>query len=226
MALPGDTLEVRMGNLYINGQPQPLIAEMQYNYRVTTNGSRINPKVLTKLGIYQDDVEALGPNDFIIPLTTEKLEGLRKLPNVVSIERQIRPAGEYVYYIFPHAPAFAWNEDNFGPLYMPRKGDKLPITLTNLPIYQRIITAYEGNSLQVKDSTIYINGTQADTYTFKMDYYFMMGDNRHKSADSRFWGFVPEDHIVGKPVFIWLSLDKERSFPANIRFSRLFKGVD
>lgn len=226
VALPGDTLEVRLGDLFINGQPQPKIDDMQYRYRVVTDGSRLNPKVLAKMGIYKDDAISASANEYQMPLTAENAGKLRKLPNVRVVEKMLHAPGEYLYYIFPHSPNFAWNDDNFGPLYMPKKGDVLPITLENLPLYQRIITAYEGNSLEVKDSSILINGQKADTYTFKMDYYFMMGDNRHYSADSRFWGFVPEDHIVGKPVFIWLSLDKEKSFPANIRLGRMFKGIE
>jgi len=106
---------------------------------------------------------------------------------------------------------------------MPKKGETIDITIKNLPIYERIITAYEGNKLIVKDGQIYINDELASKYTFEMDYYFMLGDNRHKSADSRSWGFVPEDHIVGKPILVWLSLDPDKSFPANIRWDRFFK---
>jgi signal peptidase I len=127
--------------------------------------------------------------------------------------------------IFPHSPNFPWTEDNFGPLWIPRKGATVPLTLENLPLYQRIIDLYENNDLQVKDSTILINGQPATSYTFKMDYYFMMGDNRHNSADGRFWGFVPEDHVVGKAVFVWLSLDKDKRFPSNIRWNRMFRTI-
>jgi signal peptidase I len=107
-------------------------------------------------------------------------------------------------------------------LYIPKKGVTIDLTIKNLPIYSRIIETYERNKLKVKDGVIYINDKPADKYTFKMDYYFMMGDNRHKSADSRYWGFVPEDHIVGKAVFIWLSLDKDKKFLSKIRWNRMF----
>lgn len=122
--------------------------------------------------------------------------------------------------------SFAWNEDNFGPLWIPKAGETVAINTDNLPLYDRIIKNYEHNSLEVKDGNIYINGVVADTYTFKQDYYFMIGDNRHNSADSRFWGFVPEDHVVGTPLFIWLSINKDKvSIAKKIRFNRLFKGT-
>jgi len=127
--------------------------------------------------------------------------------------------------IFPHSPKYPWTEDNFGPLGIPKKGVTVKLTVDNLPLYQRIIEVYENNDLAVKDGVIYINGKAETTYTFKMNYFFMMGDNRHNSADGRFWGFVPEDHVVGKAVFIWLSLDKEKGFPGNIRWSRMFRSI-
>jgi signal peptidase I len=133
-----------------------------------------------------------------------------------------KPLGVYADYIFPHNPYYPWNEDNFGPLWMPKKGATVKLTLDNLSIYQRIISVYEGNQLVVKNGIIYINGKQTNSYTFLMDYYFMMGDNRHDSADSRYWGFVPEDHIVGAPRFVWLSLDKNKKFLSKIRWNRLF----
>jgi signal peptidase I len=121
-----------------------------------------------------------------------------------------------------------WTCDNYGPVWIPKKGESIRLTLENLPIYERPIAIYEGNKLEVTpQGKILINGVETDTYTFKQDYYWMQGDNRHNSADSRYWGFVPEDHIVGKPLFIWLSLDKDRSlFDGGIRWKRLFKWVE
>ncbi|MFO7999670.1 MAG: S26 family signal peptidase, partial [Marinilabilia sp.] len=125
--------------------------------------------------------------------------------------------------VFPYSKHFLWSRDNYGPLVIPRKGKTVDISLENILLYERIIVNHEGNSLEVKNNRIFINGEETESYTFDMDYYFMMGDNRHKSADSRYWGFVPEDHIVGQPLLVWLSLDKDKSFPFNIRWNRFFK---
>jgi signal peptidase I len=152
------------------------------------------------------------------------VEKLKKFPNVVEINRtkEVSPNPD----IFPFDTLnYPWNVDNFGPLYVPKKGDKVELNMKTLPLYARIIGTYEENDLQVKDSVIYINGEVADSYTFKMNYYWMMGDNRHSSADSRYWGFVPEDHVVGKAYFIWLSLDKDKSFFDKIRWKRMFRFI-
>ena len=119
-----------------------------------------------------------------------------------------------------------WTRDNYGPVWIPAKGKSINLTLDNLAVYERPIRVYERNDLKVKDGKIYINGKEAKSYTFKMDYYWMMGDNRHNSADSRYWGFVPEDHVVGKPIFIWWSSDPDRSGFGGIRWNRIFKFVD
>lgn len=118
-----------------------------------------------------------------------------------------------------------WNADNYGPVIIPKKGWTVKLDTLTLPLYERAITVYEGNKLTVNGNDILINGKKADTYTFKMNYYWMMGDNRHDSADSRYWGFVPEDHIVGKALFIWMSWDDNASFLHKIRWSRIFKGI-
>ncbi|MFW6268333.1 MAG: signal peptidase I, partial [Marinilabiliaceae bacterium] len=134
-------------------------------------------------------------------------------------------AGTSDRQVFPYSQHFSWSRDNYGPLVIPEKGASVEITPRNILLYERIIVNHEGNSLEVKDNQVYINGEPADEYTFEMDYYFMMGDNRHKSADSRYWGFVPEDHVVGKPILVWLSLDKDKTFPLNIRWNRFFKNA-
>jgi signal peptidase I len=186
----------------------------------------INSKLLDKLGIAMDDRD-FSNGRYILPLTPAKAELIKKYPNVISVSKSLKPAGERDGRIFPHSPLYNWNEDNFGPLVVPSKGTTIVLTLKNLPFYQRIIDVYENNDLKVKGGKIYINGSEALSYTFKMDYYWMMGDNRHMSADSRFWGFVPEDHVVGKAVFVWLSLDKDKSiFGGKLRLSRMFRTVN
>jgi len=150
---------------------------------------------------------------------------VKEFDNVISVEEANMSKDVFADYIFPHTPAYSWNVDNFGPLVIPKKGATVELNAKNLPIYERIITVYEGNTLDTSTGKILINGKEATSYTFELDYYFMMGDNRHNSADSRFWGFVPEDHIVGKAVFIWLSLDKNESFFSKIRWNRLFRFI-
>lgn len=228
VAIPGDTMLIERGNLYVNGKMQEPIEGLQYNYTIRTNGTAINSKILDDLNIAKAD-RFFNPSGGIyeMPLTTEAYNRIRKLRNVHSVLRHENTnATMMTKAIFPHSPDYPWTEDNFGPLWIPKKGESVDITLDNLPLYERIIGHYEQNTLEVKDSVIYINDKPASSYTFNMDYYFMMGDNRHNSADSRFWGFVPEDHVVGKASFVWLSLDIDKRFPANIRFNRFLMGIE
>ncbi|MBQ2247932.1 MAG: signal peptidase I [Tidjanibacter sp.] len=221
VALPGDTLSVVHGVLYINGEEQDYIENQQYIYFVETS-SPLSAKSIERLGVSPEDVHYSSASGvYAMPLTEKGVEMLEGMQNVVSITRN--ESVEPFSAIFPNNAAYAWTEDNFGPLWMPQRGSTVALTTANLPLYERIIKNYEGHSLTVDGDTILIDGAPATEYTFAMDYYFMMGDNRHMSADSRFWGFVPEDHIVGTPSFVWLSLDKHKSFPSNIRWNRLFK---
>ena len=135
----------------------------------------------------------------------------------------VEPSGKRDAQVFPHSEDYVWNIDNFGPITVPSKGSSVSLNTTNLPMYERIIQVYEQNNLELKGNEIYINGELATSYTFQMDYYWMMGDNRHNSLDSRFWGFVPEDHVVGKALFIWMSWDKNNG---KVRWDRLFNGIN
>jgi signal peptidase I len=219
IAISGDTLKIVDQQVYINGKPVVNPENLQFEYVVQTDGTSINLRVLDKLNISEGRRTNV-PGQFVFFLTNKAKEGLAKLPIVKSVQVISEPAGKWNPDIFPHDQRFAWNRDNFGPLYIPRKGVPIPLTVDNLPLYQRLITVYEGNELEVDGDVIKINGQPVTEYTPRLNYYWMMGDNRHNSADSRYWGFVPEDHVVGKPELIWFSIDKGK-----IRWNRIFSLV-
>ncbi|RHU26193.1 MULTISPECIES: signal peptidase I [Parabacteroides] len=245
IGLPGDTIELRNNQVYIDGKPAKNPENLQFNYFVETDGSPITEEqfrlmevskddriLATNSGFYQDLMSFLGfkPNEsgqfnpvYHMPLTKKALAIAEKLPSVKKIV--IEPDA-WAGNTYPAWYETGWSRDNFGPLWIPKKGATIPLNERNIALYGRCIKNYENNTLEVKDGTYYINGKPETDYTFKYDYYWMMGDNRHNSADSRSWGFVPEDHIVGKPILIWLSLDKDRSlFDGGIRWNRLFRMV-
>ncbi|MBR5610554.1 MAG: signal peptidase I [Bacteroidales bacterium] len=231
VAIAGDTLQIKDGQVYVNGVPQESYPGIQNTYTVVTNGTSINSKLLDDMDVNPNEYwfDAALPGYRSIPLNKVNAEKVSKLGNVVSVEQNIDSFPpdypDSYLLIFPFSRDFQWTRDNYGPLYIPAKDATVEINLTNLPLYRRIISVYEKNTLEVKDGKIFINGEVAESYTFQQDYYFMMGDNRHNSLDSRYWGFVPEDHIVGKPRVIWFSSDKNKPFPRNIRWNRLFKFV-
>jgi signal peptidase I len=225
IGIHGDTLLIREGQVFVNHKPVPENETQQAIYVVSTNGTTINPKAFERMGVYRSDQNMISGSAYLLPLTRKNAEAISKFVNVTNVTPVFSRKGEYAPHIFPYSRSYGWNEDNFGPLWIPSKGAVVKLDTSNLCIYERIIDVYEGNDLKVEGSAIYINGKQADSYTFRMDYYFMMGDNRPNSADSRYWGFVPEDHIVGKPKFIWLSIDKEASGIRKFRLKRMFMGI-
>ena len=223
VGLPGNTLEIKDKVIYIDGKQAEQPENVQFNYNVELT-QKMPESLRRNLDISKDDLAMLQQTGQL-PLTNEnylKLKANTKLVKEISIVNN-----NYTQGIYPLNGNTGWTVDNYGPVWIPKKGESIALTLDNIAVYERPIVAYEGNTLEVKDGKIFINGKESNSYTFKMDYYWMMGDNRHNSADSRCWGFVPEDHIVGKPLFIWLSLDKDRGlFDGKIRWKRLFRSVE
>ncbi|MGQ1787595.1 MULTISPECIES: signal peptidase I [unclassified Saccharicrinis] len=228
VAIAGDTLEFRHNQVYINGKKAENPPGLQHWYNIMTDGTKLNSRFLDKLEISGEDANNMGIGPYYrLPLTKEKADKMKTFPFIRQMamdEEKVDSA--QVPSVWPYSTDYMWSRDNYGPLYIPKKGETVQLTMENLVIYDRVITAYEGNKLEVKNGEFFINGEKTKAYTFKMDYYFMIGDNRHQSADSRYWGFVPEDHVVGRPILVWLSLNKDKSwFGGKIRFNRFFKWV-
>ena len=223
VGLPGQTLEIRDRIVYLDGVANKEPDNVQYTYRVRLRGSITDDKLLKDLSISMEDLYSLNRNGFM-PLTRRAKEELEKRTDLV--ESITLNTTAHTGDIYPLNANTGWTRDNYGPVWIPKKGETIELTMDNIAVYERPIRVYEDNDLEVRDGKIFINGEEATSYTFTMDYYWMMGDNRHNSADSRYWGFVPEDHIVGKPIFVWWSSDPDRSGIAGVRWKRIFKWVD
>lgn len=244
IGIPGDRVEVRAGQVLVNGHALPTPPRSETTYFVKTT-QVLNERFFRRYGIVNDFVSAEGPfinwqsveahNDstqttqligYTVNMTTETLAKLRALDWIQAIEPILEPGqgGPGLY----GSAAYAWNRDNYGPLVIPKKGATIPLDKQTIALYGPVIARYEGNpTVTLTPTGIRIDGRPITTYTFKQDYYFMMGDNRHNSEDSRYWGFVPEDHVLGKAVFVWMSIDP---VPADIwhkiRWNRLFRVID
>ncbi|MBO7590746.1 MAG: signal peptidase I [Prevotella sp.] len=222
VGLPGQTLQIKDRTIYINGKANKEPDNVQYTYKLKLK-RHFTDEEMQEWGITMEELKDLN-NYGYMPMTNKTADILKKRPDIVESITLNTDANELD--IYPLNGNMHWTRDNYGPIWIPKKGESIELTLKNLPIYERPIRTYERNKLEVKDGKIFINDKETTKYTFKMDYYWMQGDNRHNSLDSRYWGFVPEDHIVGKPIFIWWSSDPDRGGLSGIRWSRLFRFVD
>ena len=248
VGMPGDTLQIINNQIYIDGKVSKDMKNVQYAYYVEVEGARLSDETFRRLQVSNEDrllasefrdhhpilqYLKFTPNAdgryntiYRLPLTSEAHEMIQKISAVrkVVIEPEAAAGSDF----YPLNYDLGWKRDNYGPIWIPKKGATIVLDEKNLALYQRCIRNYENNTLETgQDGSVKINGVASTTYTFKYDYYWMMGDNRHNSADSRSWGFVPEDHVVGKPVFVWLSLDKDRGlFNGGIRWKRMFRKVE
>jgi signal peptidase I len=222
IALPGDVLSLKDRRVYINDVLQPLLPHVQHRYYIHTD-AELSDSFFREHAIAEF---APVPDGYIVLTTARIAEQIEKLDYVSKTEIVLNPSQRVSDDIFPDAHTFSWNEDNYGPVQVPAKGMTIDITPQNLMMYKQAITWYEGNdNVEVKDNTLFINDQPVQQYTFTQNYYFMMGDNRHNSLDSRFWGFVPEDHVVGKAVLVWWSTDPQESWTNpfdKIRWNRVF----
>jgi len=229
IGLPGEDLKIVNHQTFINGQPIEDPKGMMLSYTVIMKSRKALDKVYKDYKVNINDRHLQGTNGTKSSFTREDIEKLKTNPDLVSIEVGHDTLQENFMSIFPNSPLEpfnTWSRDNFGPVHIPAKGETIQLTAENVAMYKRVITGYENNKWEQHDGKIFINGVEATSYTFKQDYYWMMGDNRHQSADSRYWGFVPEDHIVGKPVFTWFSKeDKSYQETGEIRWGRMFRTV-
>ncbi|SDM29682.1 signal peptidase I [Catalinimonas alkaloidigena] len=224
LAVGGDTLQIRNRQVYINGEAAPNPTEMQFSYLLEVGTVELKPAFFKQWDIREWQRV---PGGFKIYTTPAIADSLRNEAQVKRLEPLEEQPGVADNYVFPNAAAlFPWNQDNFGPLWIPAEGGTLPMTKENVALYGETIRRYEHlRKVELKDNQLLIDGAPVQEYTFRQNYYFMMGDNRHNSLDSRYWGFVPEDHIVGKAIFIWMSMERENKGTDGVRWNRIFQAI-
>jgi signal peptidase I len=237
VGIAGDNLEVRNGEVHINGKKQDMPEKAQHRYIVRTKGDVFGENIVTKenthalsnfnllddLDIYVSEagkIQAAPVGDtsyYDLNMPVDVVEKVKHIPGVYSVTKKVEPKNYYDYRVFPHQPSYPWNNDNFGPLLIPKAGMTLPIDTHNMCLYEKIMNTYDDGIHEVKkqNGKVFYDGKPITSYTFKQDYYFMMGDNRHNSADSRSWGMVPYDHVVGSPFFVWFSMKYSENNPVS-----------
>ncbi len=227
VAVPGDVIELNNTVVFINGEPGFNHHQMQYSYDVMTSRT-LSPDFFDDYGINRDSyVPFSNGSGYLVMATDENIERLKKSPAIGSVTKRIDKTDFGDPRVFPDGAYFGWNKDTMGPLEIPGKGWTIEMDKDNIAKYSFTIEKFEGHeNVRVQDNELYIDDQLVTSYTFRQNYYFMMGDNRHDSLDSRYWGFVPEDHIVGKAWFLWLSLDKHKSMFSKIRWNRFLKPIN
>lgn len=223
VGIPGDSLQIKDGYIYINGKRSvlPENAKPQWYHVVDTEGQRFSDAALRRYNVRKSEMGSID-GKYALNLTDAEAAAIAKNPIVKSVTKRLQPAGVYTGNVFPHHPKYPWSTDNFGPIYIPKKGATVALNAASIPFYKRIIQEYEKNDLTYLNDDIYINGKKVDSYTFKQDYFWMMGDNRQNSLDARAWGYAPMDHVIGTPVMIWFSYD---NVTRKIRWDRMFTTV-
>lgn len=227
VGIPGDSLEIKDGYIFINGERTQLPdrAKPQYFNTVTVTDG-FNPNSLMNRYGSTELRQGINTGEYYVNLTDENAQKLKNNPLVKSVIKDLSPKGNYSKSVFPHNEQYLWSVDNYGPIYIPEEGKTVELNAKSIPFYKRIIEVYENNDLTIHGDEIFINGKLVTNYTFKQNYYWMMGDNRHNSEDARFWGYVPFDHVVGKPVFVWFSWNTNgQGLGEKIRWERVFTTV-